>query len=350
MKAIASMSSIIALCLTAQLATAKDSVRIGFGGNWPAFGVWYVIQEKGLAPDLDLQFAILEDPLQVQSMLAAGSFDLVDSTFDYVPIASERKLPIKLVAVHNLSHGGDQIITAADVAIPGGIRGQTLAASFGYLGQLVAAVWLQSNGLTLDAIKWQDLSVEEAAANMLSGKVKMAYLYQPYASEVLQRLKGSKMAFSTADPKWMVNPMGGDAITMSDGFIGKHRDVAVRVLKAYFVGEAYWAAHPLESNTIIAKAMHYSVTDVSTVMGSNGSGTDGEILVEPFLFAARFCGVAPGEPLPGEKNGQVFASLQEIGNWRVKLGQMKSAAAAKDGVDCSLLADLVASHFDTATH
>jgi NitT/TauT family transport system substrate-binding protein len=83
------------------------------------------------------------------------------------------------------------------------------------------------------------------------------------------------------------------------------------------------------------------------VLGGDGSGTDGQILVEPFLFAARFCGVAAGDPIPGEKNGQIFLSLAEINKWRVALGQMKATIAVKDGVDCSLLGDLVKAQFST---
>jgi hypothetical protein len=85
-------------------------------------------------------------------------------------------------------------------------------------------------------------------------------------------------------------------------------------------------------------------------MGSDGSGRDGQILVEPFVFSARFCGVAPGPPLVGEQNGQIYVSLQEIAMWRVKLGQMKTAIAVKDGVDCGLMAQLFDAHFDPSSH
>jgi NitT/TauT family transport system substrate-binding protein len=320
---------------------ARDLVRVGIGGAWPGYGIWYLINAKGLAPDLDLRPSVMEDPLQVQSMLAAGSFDVVDSTFDYAPIAVEQRLPIKLVAIHNLSHGGDQIVVAPGVRIPQGVAGQVLPASFGYLGQIVAAFWLNRIGLDVNQVVFQDLSVDQAAADMLSGKVKLAYLYEPYASQVLKQLAGSRVAYSTADADWMKNPMGGDAITMSDAFITQRRPVAVRVLKAYFAGQAYWHAHPQESNTIMAQALHYPVADVASVMGSDGSGSDGQILVEPFAFAARFCGVLPGAPLPGEQNGQIYASLAQINKWRLKLGEMRTTVAPKDGVDCSLLADLV---------
>jgi NitT/TauT family transport system substrate-binding protein len=338
----------IAFCLllgASAGARPKDPVRIGVGGSWPGYGIWYVIDARGLAPDLDLQLSILEDPRQVQSMLAAVSFDLVDSTFDYAPVAAELKLPIKLVAVHNLSHGGDQIIVAPGVLVPEGIKGQPFPASFGYLGQIVAAYWLQQIGLGVDNVTFLDLTVEQAAADMISGRAKVAYLYEPYAGEILRRLKGAKVAYSTADAQWMKNPMGGDAITMADSFIAKHRDVALKVLKAYFIGQAYWHAHPQESNAIIAKALRYSTADVAAVMGG-GSATDGQILVEPFLFAARFCGVAPGIPLAGEQNGQIYPSLAEINKWRLKLGEMKTTVAPKDGVDCSLMADLVRTGFD----
>jgi NitT/TauT family transport system substrate-binding protein len=326
-------------------AQASDVVRIGLGGAWPGYGIWYLIKAKNLAPDLDIEPSILEDPLQVQAMLAAGSFDVVDSTFDYLPIAIERKLPLKVVAVQNLSHGGDQIVVAAGLKIPQDIKGQPLPASFGYLGQLVAAFWLNKIGLGVHDVKFEDLTVDQATPEMISGKVKAAYMYEPDTSQVLNQLKGSRIAFSTTDPEWMKNPMGGDALTMSDSFITKHRAVALKVLEAYWAGEAYWRAHPAESNAIIAKALQYSVPDVVSVMGSNGSGTDGQILVGSFLFSAQFCGVAPGIPYPGEQNGQIYLSLAEINKWWIKLGQMQTTVSPKAAADCSLIGDLVKSGF-----
>ena len=55
---------------------------------------------------------------------------------------------------------------------------------------------------------------------------------------------------------------------------------------------------------------------------------------------AVFCGVAPGDPPFGQKNGQIYAEWRQINEWWVTFGLVKSMIPASHGVDCSLLRDL----------
>ena len=47
-------------------AVAKEKVRVGHF-TWPGYGFLYVAQEKNLAPDLEFEFTIIEDPIQLHT-------------------------------------------------------------------------------------------------------------------------------------------------------------------------------------------------------------------------------------------------------------------------------------------
>jgi hypothetical protein len=51
--------------------------------------------------------------------------------------------------------------------------------------------------------------------------------------------------------------------------------------------------------------MKMSVPDVELVIGKDGTGLDSGLDPYTFMQAAQFCGVAPGDPPFGQKNGQM---------------------------------------------
>jgi hypothetical protein len=67
---------------------AREAVNVSFF-SWPGYGFWFVAKELDLAPTLDLQIQIIEDPVQSYTLMAAGKLDVISSTIEYGPIAEE---------------------------------------------------------------------------------------------------------------------------------------------------------------------------------------------------------------------------------------------------------------------
>ena len=49
-------------------ATAADTIRVGHF-SWPGYGFYYVNQHHNLSPDLNFEFTIIEDPVQLFALL-----------------------------------------------------------------------------------------------------------------------------------------------------------------------------------------------------------------------------------------------------------------------------------------
>jgi NitT/TauT family transport system substrate-binding protein len=64
-----------------------------------------------------------------------------------------------------------------------------------------------------------------------------------------------------------------------------------------------------------------------------------------FDESARFCGVLEGDPPIGLGNGGIYDTIRLINEWWVKLGLLRSVHDPEQGVDCSLMGDLVASGY-----
>ena len=294
-------------------------------------------QQKNLAPDLNFEFTVLEDPVQLFGLLSTGKLDVVLSTIEYGPIAASQNMPVKLAGLTNLGYGSDHIIVHPSIKSAQDLKGKQVAVLEGGLSQIYMAIWLQRNGVKWNEVKMVNLIAADAAAAMISGKVAAAELWDPFGGQVLKELKGSREVSNSKEPYWLQLGLIADAVFVSDTFAKKQRDTAVATMKALFAGVEYWRANPDEANQIIAKSIGFTVDDVKGILGGKKNPEDGTLYMYSLKEAARFCGVAPGEPPFGQKNGQIVDHWNLTNKWWVTFGLMKTAVEPAKGVDCSLL-------------
>lgn len=313
--------------------SAKEKVRVGHF-TWPGYGFLYVAQEKNLSPDLDFEFTIIEDPIQLFSLLSSGQLDVVFSTVEFGPIATAEDMGFKLITFTNLSNGTDNIIVRPDIKEASDLKGEQIAILEGGLSQIMVAIWLEQNGVSVDDVQMVNLVAGDAAAAMTSGQIAAAELWDPFGAQVLADLPGARSVSNSREEFWTKTGLIGDAIFMSDTFTIKNRDTAVKTTKAIFDAVEYWRANPVEAGKIIGDAIGFSEEDVASILVPT---EDNGIYMYGLEQAARFCGVIPGEAPFGQPNGQAEANWNTTNDWWIKFGFMTKKVDYKDGTDCALL-------------
>ena len=331
----------LGISFVAPTASADETVRIATSVSWPGYSFWEIIEQKNLLPGVNLEVTVLNDPVAGYGMLAAGQFDVYNATIDYAPIAAEQDMPIKQLTLAGLSYGVDHVMLAPDIT-PEDVRGTKVAAPVAFVGQLMVAHWLSLQGIGPDEVEWVDLNADDAAGAMIGGDLTATYMYEPWTTNIMTALPGSTIAVKSNSPEIVQTAMIGDAIYMSDTFIADNRDLAVRLMKAYWDAVQWWRDNPAEGNQIMTDYLQWPLADTEFVMGKDGTGLDVEGMYEfNFDQAARICGVKDGEPPLGLQNGQItqtFAIVTE--RWR-ELGLISGEPAFQEGVDCSIMGLLV---------
>lgn len=336
---------ILVVVFFAPSARAAEKAKIILGINWPPYALWNVIKEKNLAPELDLEIVLMDDPLRAHNMLAAGQANLVMNTIDYAPIIVEQNMPIKLVSFANLDYGSSQILVAPGIKSQADLRGKKVGAFDGYISQLMMVLWLKEGGVGTNEVSWVNLTPEQAAAAMLSGDVAAAYTWDPWAGQILQSLKGSQSISNAKQDFWLKTALLADSIFMNADFVHERRNLALALMRAYFDGVSWWKKNTAEGNAIIAKTVGYPIPDVEWVMGKDGTSQDGALRMYDFIEAARFCGVAPGELPHGQVNGQIWRAFSLTNEVWLAVGINKAKVPAARAVDCSLLRELYESGY-----
>lgn len=325
-------------------AVFADEVNVGICVSWPGYAMLKVAQDNGLIPDHELNFTIFEDPLGGHAALAAGQIDVYECTADYTPLIADRGTDVVNVAFTNPSYGVDHVILAPDID-PADLAGKKVAAPQAYIGHLLMGIWLDSQGISPDQVEWVNLNADEAVGPMLSGDLAAGYMYEPWISKVLEASPGSTSAVDTGDADVLKTGIFMDTIYMNKNFIDEKRDVALDVLKARWDGVGYWNQNVDETNAALADFLQWPAEDIGFVIGTDGKSFEGGIYMMDFDESARLCGVLDGDGPFGMTNGSMEASAALTNEWWVKLGLMDKMVDVSAGIDCSLMADLVASGY-----
>ena len=277
-----------AVCLTAVLGVssarvdAAEQVRIA-GLTWPGYGFWYIADEKGLAPDLEISYEAIEDPYQSFGLASAGQLDVVSSTIEFAPIATAEGMPVRLVAYGNISYGTDKIVVGPGIESAKDLVGKKVAVLEGGLAQLYMAIWLEQNGVAYDQVEYVNLIMDDAAAAMIGGDVAAAEFWDPFGVQVLESRPDTRLAAQSREPFWLQNALIADALFMTADFVAERRDVALKTMRALYDAIAWWSENPAEGNDIIARRMQMSLADVELVIGKDGTGKDGGLYMYSFM-------------------------------------------------------------------
>lgn len=325
--------------MVAVSASAKEKVRVA-GLTWPGYGWWHIANAKDLAPDLDITYQAIEDPFQSFSLMSSGQVDIVSSTAEFAPIGASQDMPVRMFAYGNLSNGTDKIILRPEIKSAADLKGKKVAVMVGGLPQIMMGIYLEKNGLPFDSVEYVNVIMDQAAAAMIGGSVAAAELWEPFGTQTLQAIPDAKVAASTAEPEWTSNALLADAHFINENWAKNNRETALKATKAMYDAIAWWKENPEEGNKIIAEGMKMSVPDVELVIGKDGTGLDSGLYPYTFMEAARFCGVAPGDPPFGQKNGQMVDHYKLTNSWWVKFGVVKEEYPPEKGIECSLLKDL----------
>lgn len=336
---IALLSAIVTLSFQSTAALAAETVKVALF-SWPSYGFWFIAKEKNLAPDLNLDIKLIEDPYEIYSQMAAGKIDVASSTSEYAVIATDQKIPIKFVAYTDISYGTDKIIVSPGINSAKDLVGKSVAVLEGGLTQIYLAVWLDKNGVKFNQVKYVNVIMDDAVAAMVNGDVKAAAVWEPFGGNILSNVKGSKVLATSLEKSWVDSALITDGMYMAEKFANDKPKLAAKAMKAYWDAVAYWKTHPDEANAIIAKNLHFPIKDVVSVIGNDGKPKAGGLAVFDYEDAANYLGIRNGLSPLGLPNGKGKDTWNTTQFWWKKFGLVKRDNKFADGVNLAPMSAL----------
>lgn len=210
------------------------TLRIGYMPNYAS--LWGVLsamnkgyfEEEGITVDL---WEFSDGPSEVAAM-EGGSIDLAYIGKGAHTLCIQGRA---MIFAPSSVHTTDKIVVSADSGVESieDLAGKRIAYSSGSSSESTLNSALSQAGLTMDDVELFDMDVSYMVSAMVSGSVDVAVAWNPYTSEILNQVEGSKeIVFSNGSinlSSWICLPT----------YAEENRDVLLRFSRALYKGMDY---------------------------------------------------------------------------------------------------------------
>ena len=346
-------------CCATGTAHAKEKV----GGaiiSFSPYAAWYIVKEKNLAPEIDLDVSIIEGITEKNAAITSGQVQCMNNTLDSMVVARSGDLPVKVVAFSNMSYGLDKMIVAEDINAVEEFKGKKFGADFGFLNHMWMLLTLQRAGIDPAELQHVILLPQESAAAFTSGGLDIDVNYEPFASQSLKR-QGAKIFKSSLDDRTWERGLISDAIACNEQWITEKPEVAKELVRAWFEAVNWWKQNPAEGDAIVAKGLGWPDADVrlnqaGAIMLNLGQNLGAFALAGGKPLCEDLPSEAPRAPADSKGWGALFDGKDceagyAPGTWDLfsrtylKAGVIQKEAPAKEGFDTSFLEQLAADKY-----
>ena len=250
----------LALLMLGSGVQAAEKVSVAIISFSP-YAPWYIVKEKGLAKDIDLDIKIIEGITEKNAAISSGQVQCMNNTMDTLVLARAGDLPVKVVAFSNLSYGLDKMVVTKDINSVEDFKGKKFGADYGFLNHMWMLLTLKRAGMDQKSVEHVVMLPQDSAAAFASGGIDIDVNYDPFAAQSLKR-DGSKVLKSSLTDKTWERGLISDAIACNEGWLKAKPAVAKELFRAWFEAVDWWKENPQAGDEIVAKGLGWPVPDV----------------------------------------------------------------------------------------
>ncbi|MGE0005587.1 MAG: ABC transporter substrate-binding protein [Parvibaculaceae bacterium] len=331
-------------------AHAAEKVSVAIISFSP-YAPWYIVKEKGLAKDIDLDVKIIEGITEKNAAITSGQVQCMNNTMDSMVLARAGDLPVKVVAFSNMSYGLDKMVVTKDINTVEDFKGKRFGADYGFLNHMWMLLTLKRAGIAASELQHAVMLPQESAAAFASGGIDIDVNYDPFAAQSLKR-EGSKVFKSSLTDRTWERGLISDAIACNEGWLKEKPEVAKELFRSWFEAVAWWKENPKEGDEIIAKGLGWPVSDVMLnqygAIMLNLSQNEGALGIGGKPLCQSLPEEAPKAPAESKGWGALFdgedcvagyaaATWDLFSKTYLEAGVAQKLAASGDGLDSSII-------------
>lgn len=207
---------------------------IAFAG----YGFLFLAQEQGLLDGANVRLHELRSNTDVLRALALGRLEAAALTLDEVLTGIHFGLPLKVVAVLDVSAGADAVMGRAAFTRPEMARGQRVGVEGSAVGALMLSAFLEAAKLRPEDVRLVPMPLTETAAALREGKVDLVVTAEPWASQ-LEDIGATRLFDSRSIPGRIV-----DVLAVRSELLTARDDAIRRVLRGHFAAQARFRQSP----------------------------------------------------------------------------------------------------------
>ncbi len=221
-------------------------VRIGTN-IWTGYEPLYLAKSLGSFKKSNIRLIQYDSATEVLRAFRNRVLEGASLTLDEVLLLKQDKIPIKIILVHDVSHGGDVILARPPIKSMKDLIGKKVAVESNALGAYVITRALEKNNMSPNDIKILSIDVNAHESAYHSQKVDAVVTFDPARTKILKA--GANEIFSSKEiPNEII-----DVMVIHDDVVKKNPIIVNQIHDAWFEAVKYLSDHPDKASSILAK-------------------------------------------------------------------------------------------------
>jgi NitT/TauT family transport system substrate-binding protein len=260
----------ILLGATSGLVAAQDipttpeagAIKMGIE-PWLGYGQWHIAAKKGHFKAVgldDVEIVNFTTDADLNAALASGQLQCGNIATHTAMSFMAAGLPIKIVALLDISKTADAMISDGSITDVKGLKGKQVAYEEGTTSDILLNYALAANGMTIDDIQKVPMPAADAGSALIAGKVPVSVTYEPYLTLAMQQNKNVKMIYEAGVSPGLIS----DVFIVRDEFLAEKPGQVVALLKAWDAALADYRADTPGGRAIISEAVGAKPEELAT--------------------------------------------------------------------------------------
>ena len=252
----------VAVALLVVFGAKAAPIKIGYS-DWPGWVAWQIAKEKELFKKNGVEVELVWFSIYTDSLTAlnTGRIDANCSAWCDVIAPLAEGIKLKVVLVNDNSAGNDAIIGKPGIKSIKELKGKTVATELGTVEHFMLLQALAKNKMTEKDIAYKNLTVPDAAAAFIAGKVDAAGVWQPWINQIEKEGKG-KVLFTSKEIPGLIP----DLLVCQEKVVSERADEMQKIVATWFDVLAYIKSNEKEAVKIMAKVVEQKPEDYLAFM------------------------------------------------------------------------------------
>jgi NitT/TauT family transport system substrate-binding protein len=237
----------------------QQVLRVG-ANLWPGYEPLFLARDLGYYQETPVQLLEYLSATQVSRALRNGVIEVAALSLDEVLNLREYDLPLQVILVLDVSHGGDAIIARPAFPDLVALRGHRIGVENSALGAYVLSRALQINGLGREDVTVIPAEINEHETLFQSGEVDAVVTFEPVRGHLLA-LGGQQVFNSRQIPGEII-----DVLVVKAEVAQSHPNELRALLRGWFQALDYLHTHPEAAAKLIAPRLDVLPTQVPLLL------------------------------------------------------------------------------------
>jgi NitT/TauT family transport system substrate-binding protein len=239
------------------LAQAKTKIRIGYLHTLAVDGQMWLAEHLGSFDKngLDPEFKLFQTGLELFQAMIGGSLDMLSTgaVISNFPARGQGKMFL----ANAVEFATAQLWVRDDIKSFADLKGKRIATTAGTTAHVFLSTAMRANNLAAADVEILNQRMPDAVTSFISGAVPAVALWVPFNITVRDKVPAARKLVDASAYYPEAAIMSGWATTAD--FHGKHREVLVRMVKAWAEANEYLTGKPDEALEILQKKQYPQV-------------------------------------------------------------------------------------------